>query len=408
MKLAIVILLNILMTGIAPAQSPAGARNQIIVVPPGWSRTDLGGTATVLIPDSDRDSVQVLFQGFPSEGSLHDTFKRDYDKMISGRKAQTSGQPLALTSLQGAPMMTASFHIESPGEAPAWVVLVEAATPGTIEKILMTAKTQESFTRNLAALRQITESWQFANMPASGGGASARQSTAPGGVAGDLPPGRLEGVYSGYKFVYRTTIGAMVQRSAQTDFFTFFRDGTVFNGLPDHGLERFNMAQACSNGRQDFCGVYQLEGERITIVLDRGKYRQVGRYTPDQIQIADRRYILQGDPGKTPSRSLDGIYVRADARPGEDLARRFIRFTRDGRFQDQGLVTTIAGTDITGGNLRFERQGGTGTYRLSNFTLTLRYSDGYERGLPILISPDDQDQPLPAGIFVNTYTLIRR
>ena len=100
--------------------------------------------------------------------------------------------------------------------------------------------------------------------------------------------------------------------------------------------------------------------------------------------------------------------LSADARPGEDLARRFSRFTRDGRFQDQGLVTTIAGTDTTGGNLRFEREGGMGTYHLSNFTLTLRYSDGYERGLPILIHPEDQDQPMPAGIFVNTYTLIRK
>jgi hypothetical protein len=71
-------------------------------------------------------------------------------------------------------------------------------------------------------------------------------------------------------------------------------------------------------------------------------------------------------------------------------------------------VTTIAGTDTTGGSLRFEREAGMGTYHLSNFTLTLRYSDGYERGLPILIRPEDQGQPMPAGIFVNTYTLIRK
>jgi hypothetical protein len=71
-------------------------------------------------------------------------------------------------------------------------------------------------------------------------------------------------------------------------------------------------------------------------------------------------------------------------------------------------VTTVAGTDITGGNLHFERERGMGTYRLSNFTLILHYSDGYERGLPILIRPEDQDQGTPPAIFVNTDTLVRR
>ena len=74
----------------------------------------------------------------------------------------------------------------------------------------------------------------------------------------------------------------------------------------------------------------------------------------------------------------------------------------------RGIVAKVAGTDITGGNLRFEREGGMGTYRLSNFTLILHYSDGYERGLPILIRPEDQDQPMPPAVLVNTYTLIRR
>jgi hypothetical protein len=35
------------------------------------------------------------------------------------------------------------------------------------------------------------------------------------------------------------------------------------------------------------------------------------------------------------------MFMRADAQPGEDLARGFIRFTPDGRFLDQGLVTTV-------------------------------------------------------------------
>src|SRR5262249_53482742 len=159
---------------------------------------------------------------------------------------------------------------------------------------------------------RLVDTRQFANLQTSG--AASRSSspgaraplTAPasGPSAPEVPPDRLEGIYSGFKFVFTTTIGAVVQRSARSDYFTFFRDGTVYNGLPDHGLVGFNLARACGGGRQDFCGVYQLNGELITIVLNRGTYRQVGTRTPGKIEIADRTYILQGDPAKTPNHVL--------------------------------------------------------------------------------------------------------
>lgn len=142
-------------------------------------------------------------------------------------------------------------------------------------------------------------------------------------------------------------------------------------------------------------------------MLNRGTYAQTGTQTAGGFNIGGRDYLLQGDPAKAPTHALEGLYIRADARPGEDLARKFIQFTRDGRFQDEGLVTTVAGTDITGGNLHFERARGVGIYRLANFTLILHYADGYERGLPILIRPEDQDQADPRAIFINTYMLVR-
>jgi hypothetical protein len=130
----------------------------------------------------------------------------------------------------------------------------------------------------------------------------------------------------------------------------------------------------------------------------------VGAEAPGKIQLADRAYVFQGDLATMPNHVSEGVFGRADARPGEDLARKFIRFIRDGRFEDQGLVT-IAGWDVTGGNLHFERPGGTGTYRFEDFTLFLKYSDGYERGLPVLIRPEDQDHSMPAGFSINTYPM---
>jgi hypothetical protein len=181
----------------------------------------------------------------------------------------------------------------------------------------------------------------------------------------------------------------------------------VYWGLPQTGLAGFNMARACQ-GRQEFCGTYQKSGDQVAIALNRGTYRQAGTIAPGGLQIADRTYKLQGDISKSAAHALEGDFGRADAQPGEDLARRFIRFTRDGRFADQGIVTTVVSSDISTGSPRFERPGGSGTYTLAPYTLILHYSDGYQRQLGVIIDPSDMDKPALSQIFVNTYTLVRR
>jgi hypothetical protein len=100
--------------------------------------------------------------------------------------------------------------------------------------------------------------------------------------------------------------------------------------------------------------------------------------------------------------------VRADAQPGEDLARKFIRFTRDGQFMDQGIVLAVTNSEIINGNPRFERPAGSGTYRLAPYTLILRYADGYQRPLALIVDPADLDKPSLSRLLVNTYTLVSR
>lgn len=396
----------VIAAALAQSQTPAGAANQIIQVPAGWTRADFG-PGTILSPDSaPKNSVIVVLEGYPLGSGLRAAFDREFVKSTAGQRVLNTGELRTLRSPQGVEMLATTAEVQAADGSHSYRFYLGAETPGSMELLCYLASSAALLQRYLPEVQELIKTRQFANLPASAGtsASAATEPYAPLTASGDSD--RLEGIYSGFKFVFATTLGA-VQRSARSDYFTFFRDGTVYNGLPDHGLVGFNMARACQ-GKQDFCGVYQLKGNQITIVLNRGTYRQTGTRTPGKIEIGDRSYILQGDPAKTPNHALEGVFGRADARPGEDLARKFIRFTRDGRFQDQGLVTTVAGTDITGGNLHFERESGAGTYRLSNFTLILHYSDGYERGLPILIRPEDQDQPMPPAFSVNTYTLVRR
>jgi hypothetical protein len=121
-----------------------------------------------------------------------------------------------------------------------------------------------------------------------------------------------------------------------------------------------------------------------------------------RLDIADRHYTLLGDPAKSDAKTLDGAFVRAGAQPGEDVACKFIRFTRDGQFVDQGIVTIVTPTDISMGNSRFERAAGSGAWRLGPYTLILRYADGYQRQLPIIIEPADMEKPVLSKLIVNT------
>jgi hypothetical protein len=81
---------------------------------------------------------------------------------------------------------------------------------------------------------------------------------------------------------------------------------------------------------------------------------------------------------------------------------RAIRFTRNGQLEDRGIVETITPSEIINGNPRYERPDGSGTYRLEPYTLRLRYSDGYERTLPIVVEPAEIDRQALGRISVNT------
>jgi hypothetical protein len=180
----------------------------------------------------------------------------------------------------------------------------------------------------------------------------------------------------------------------------------VCHCLPINGIAGFDIA-AEKRSSPEFTGEYQIDGDRITVILARGTYRRVGQRLPDRIVIEGRPYELRGDPSKLGPHPLDGTFFRVEAGTS-DLARRAIRFTGSGQFQDQGIVESVATTQIINGNPRMEPPAGSGTYSVSRYTLTLRYSSGYVRQLPITAEPEDLAKPKLTRIAINTYALASR
>jgi len=392
------------------AQDQAG--NQIFRIPPGWTRTDSPG-GTILSPGAEpKNQVGLLLAGHPLGGDFRAAFDHDVAVMNGTLRVVQAGEVQSRHTPEGVELLAATVELQAASGARSARYYMAAAVRGRYEILVYMAATPALFRRYWPAVQQFVTTWSFANLntPAAPPGeavpAAPPAETAPAPPPAAAPPNRIEGVYSGYKFIYTTVMG-VVQRKAVNDYFSFFPDGTVYWGLPQTGLAGFNMAQAC-RGKLEFCGVYQVNGDQVAILLDRGTYRQAGTFAPGGLQIGDRKYTLQGDPSKSAAHVLEGDFMRADAQPGEDLARRFIRFTRDGRFADQGIVTTVCSSDISTGNPRFERPAGSGTYTLGPYTLILRYADGYQRQLGVTVQPSDMDKPALSQIFVNTYTLVRR
>src|SRR5713226_8276261 len=407
MSIGRVICLAAMAVYVLNAQDRAG--NQIFNIPPGWIRSDLPGS-TILSPSAEpKNMVVIMLGGRPLNGDFRETFDRDVTGMNGTQRAISSGEVQSRHTPAGVDLLATTVELRASNGVRSGRYYMAASVRGRYEIMTYMAATPALFKRYWPAVQRFVTTWSFANLTDSSAPPAEAVPAAPPAEAAPATspaPNRLEGVYEGYKYIYTTVLGA-VQKKAVTNYFSFFPDGTVYWGLPETGLAGFNMARACQ-GALEFCGTYQMNGDQVLIALNRGTYRQAGVRSPGGLLIENRPYTLLGDPAKAAAHGLDGVFVRADARPGEDLARRFIRFTLDGRFVDQGIVTTVTSRDISTGNPRFERAAGMGTYQLAPYTLILRYSDGYQRQLGVTIKPSDMDQPVLTQLFVNTYTLVRR
>jgi hypothetical protein len=398
------------------SQDTAQAGNQIFRIPAGWSRADSGVT-TILSPnDQPPNMVVLMLAGRPLTGDFRATFDRDVN-MNGTARVLTGGQVQSRHTPEGVDLLATTAEVQASNGSKSWRYIMAASVRGRFEIFVFMAPNQALFQRYWPAVQQFVPNWTFANLrdgaaaPADPGAAAVPPPPPPadpGANGGAAMPSsnRLEGIYMGYKYNYVTVLG-VVQKKAVFDYFSFFADGTVYQGLPQTGLAGFNMQRECARNPIP-CGVYQMNGDQVMIATNRGTYRQAGVRSAGGLRIGDRPYTLQGDISRLGQQAIEGVWGRADARPGEDLARKFIRFTGNGQFVDQGLVTTVCTADISTGNLRFERPGGQGTYRLAPYTVILRYSDGYQRQMTITVEPADMNNPAPPKVFVNTYTLVRR
>jgi hypothetical protein len=184
--------------------------------------------------------------------------------------------------------------------------------------------------------------------------------------------------------------GAPGERAMRVDYLFLAPDGRAYTGHPAGGpAGRFDA----EDPRSPNWGRYTLGGDEVVITwnFDRTLNRQ-------QVQKLKRRADgkLEQEGGAVYHRfnPCDGLKLDgAFGRTWGDGSKTRIRFTRDGRFTEQGLKSCLADDDSVDPDLPKVPERGAGTYSIARNTLEVKYeNDGPTRRM-FFATPDDPADP---------------
>ena len=207
-------------------------------------------------------------------------------------------------------------------------------------------------------------------------------------------PGDLYGIYiATTKQLIAPGPGSPVQYGLTwkpgRDWITFLPGGRVYARLPDPGLENFDY-EAAIREHPPAQGSYVITGNTVRITWPSGGGR-VFKRTPDGELWEDRTNY-------TPLPKATGLQLSGTwaVQWNELSSQHTISFTPDGQFREQGFLNMI----------NWEPRGkdaGSGTYRISNNTLELHYTDGRVLQISFYVFPEELKKPQPSVIYINSF-----
>lgn len=164
---------------------------------------------------------------------------------------------------------------------------------------------------------------------------------------------------------------------------TFLPSGHVYWALPPEGLLYFDPAVA-QRAHPDDWGTYEIKNGEIHILRGPGKSRYL--ITRSGERLNNPPSLGKGTFRPVPSADglkLEGNYRRHQTEPT-------ITFTTDGRFRDGGVFRYFGTLERPDGTVyQDDGIGGSGTYRIEQNTLELRYSDGRVKRHPFIVFPEN-------------------
>jgi hypothetical protein len=228
--------------------------------------------------------------------------------------------------------------------------------------------------------------------------------TAAQGNGASLPRGK--GKFSG---VYRA-VGATEAHTIGWRYVAFFPDGRFVEGFPPAVMDQLDEDAEIARNPVGW-GTYRMAGAWGEITFAKtdpsdteALVWKIKEYEDRLLVDGDAYYRLEPCNGL----KLEGTFRREDYRTTPTAAQG-ITFAPDGRFVDEGafqaagvLVRSPSGS----GDDFDDGVPGRGAYRIANYTIELRYSDGRVKRTSLFMEPGARQTDV-REFFLNTWKFIR-
>jgi len=217
---------------------------------------------------------------------------------------------------------------------------------------------------------------------------SGMPSTAGGGITG---------VWMGYYLPYGS-------KTPKERYMIFYEDGTLYHDMPAEGLESFDREAGKKDEQQrGYWGTYTFSGSA-------GTWKYNGRVNgEDRLELNEKGQLKIDDSiNNTYYRmaSVDDLHLEgawtsysdpADPDLGKGGIKPIIRFKKDGRFKDEGLLRRSFGYLF---DKPSESAPGEGSYSIKDFTMTLKYDDGRIYKVAFSLNLANKPEMNPDTIFM--------
>lgn len=236
-------------------------------------------------------------------------------------------------------------------------------------------------------------------VPTSGN--TPKQSEQPKTTASDGMPsptgGGLSGVWMGYYVPYGSYM-------PQERYLVFYEDGTLFHDLPWEGLDGFDRVKSQKDeDQEDYWGTYTFSGStgtwkynRRTDGEDKLELNEKG-----QLKIDDSLNPMYYRVASVDDLHLEGAWTTCadpgDTELGKGGEQPIIRFTKDGRFKDEGILNSAF--DFLFSNEE-ESAPGEGSYSIKDFAMTMKYDDGRMHKVAFSLNLTNKPEISPDTIFM--------
>lgn len=392
-------------------QADSQAGNILFYMPRGWKRVD-NPQATLLVAPLDlpQQAFIALFPALDLKTNLRAAYDARWRDFVRDYKVLQTTDPVSKRADQGYEVIVGGAALADNNGA-RWALLLIVAQNGNHAETLVYMSNVAS--PELAGTLQEVLGHVLDSIGFAKGAGDPRVAQAGKPVPLAKTTGKLNGIYRGIGVMHHelSATGAAISWR----YVAFFPDGRFMEGLPDQGMDHFDEDAEIRRSPVGW-GSYQTSGgpdghgrivflitdpeiEKEPTVWDLKEY-------PDHLQVnGDTYHLLERCDGL----KLEGTFRREDYKTVSAGAQQGITFTPDGRFQDEGVFKAagvMVRNPVGNGEDFDDGAPGVGAYRIANYTLELKYSNGRVKRTNVFLEPGASK----AGVrefYLNTWKFVR-